>query len=1272
MHFVLVTLDHHLTGAFRRTAERLSAEVPGLRLDLHVAADWDGNEEAVQACRQDLEVADLVVVTQMFMPAHADVIRPILEARREEYRALVCILSEPGITRLTSMGGFVMGSGSEGGWFRKILARLRGASGGAGASGRDSGRRQLSTLRRLPQLLRFIPGRAQDMRQWFLTMQYWLSGSPENLEAMVRSLLARYGGDAVKGLDGEGTEPRSYPDDGLYHPELKGEGTGSGITDDPRALPGVGRPQVGLLLMRSYVLAGNTAHYDAVIRALEARGLGVRAAFAAGLDNSSIVERWFGGGQVEALVSLTGFSLVGGPAWNDSASATALLEEVDVPYLVLQPLEFQTTEAWAADPRGLLPLQAALNVALPELDGAIQPTVFSGRSAGDGASKPLPDRVELVADRVERWVRLRTRTRGDRKVAIVLFNFPPNGGAVGTAAFLDVWASLLETLRELRDTGHHTGPLPETVDALRAGVLEGNRERYGTPANVHARIATDDHVAREPHLEEIEAAWGPAPGRSLTDGSHLLVQGAEFGNVFVGIQPPFGWEGDPMRLLFEGGFAPTHAFSAFYRWVREDFDADALLHFGTHGAVEFMPGKHTGLSAECWPERILASTPLLYLYAANNPSEGTMAKRRGGAVTVSHLTPPVLQAGLYRGLLDLRSALDRLRALPPEARGTEGHLAEVEAVRAQALELDLLPGGAEGAGTGKGTDAGTEGLVEYLHGRLLELEQSLIPHGLHVMGRAPDADARAGMVSAAVLHAPPPVTDPDAGEPEGVPPELETDPDFREALGRAVARVTEAPAEEGHVPDAALVDLTDAGVPETAARTVLERAAALDRGLRTNGERAGLLRALDGRYVPPAPAGDLLRTPELLPTGRNLVAFDPWRVPGAWALREGARQAERILQRYREDEGRLPQTIAMVLWGTDNMKRDGAPVAQALALMGARPVFDAYGRLSGAELIPLDELGRARVDVVITASGIFRDLLPLQVRLLAEAALLCARAEDEPEALNPIRRHALAHSRDMECSLEEAALRVFSNADGAYGAQVNNLVDAGSWGEEEELGESFVNRKGFSYGTDGRARDARGLFRRVLADVEVTYQNLESVELGVSDLDQYFDSLGGLTRAARNSREDDAAAPSAWIGDETRGEGRVRSLEEQVDLEARTRILNPRWIEGMLAHGYQGVREIEARVTNQVGWSATTGTVPGWVYREVGATYVLDPEMRRRLAELNPEAASRLAQRLLEATDRGYWSPDDETMDALQDAADELEDRLEGIEMESTNTEVAA
>ncbi len=1215
MRFVLVTLDHHLAAAFARVRSRLEAELPGLTLEIHVAADWEGDPDAPARVRSSLEAADLVVVTQVFMPAMSEVILPTLRARRDAYRALVCLLSEGPVTRLTRMGRFRTGGdegdpdaapgdtgGGGGRWLAGLLRKLRGGdTSGGGAAG--AGRRQLRMLRRIPKILRFVPGTAQDVRAWFLCLQYWLAGSEENLEAMVRFLVGRYGGVEAGGGDAA-AEPREYPECGLWHPELPG----IGITGRLSGLPGHGdadRPAVGLLLMRSYLLAGNTAHYAAVVRALEARGLRVVPAFAAGLDNGPVLERWFLGEgrdrvRIEALVSLTGFSLVGGPAYSDTPRARALLEELDVPYLVLQPLEFQTVEGWREDPRGIVPLQAALGVALPELDGAVAPTVFAGRSADDGSGsmQPVRDGVERVADRVAGWVRLRRTARRERKVAVVLFNFPPNAGAVGTAAYLDVWASLHRALVELGRAGYDTGDsgghggghggaaLPPDGNALRHALLGGNRERFGTAANVHHRIPTADHVTREPWLSEIEAVWGAAPGRSLTDGSALLVQGMRFGNVFVGVQPPFGWEGDPMRLLFEGGFAPTHAFSAFYRWVREDFGADAILHFGTHGAVEFMPGKHVGLSGDCWPERILGTTPLLYLYAANNPSEGTMAKRRGGAVTVSHLTPPLLRAGLYRGLLELRGTVDRLRGLPPGDAREEG----IAAASGLSAELELAVG----------VDAGADpvGWVEALHARLREMEEALIPHGLHVFGRIPGDEERGELVAAAV--------------------EL-------------------APGDE-----------------------VEERALRLDQALRSNGEPEGLVRALDGRFVPPAPAGDLLRTPELLPTGRNLTAFDPWRMPTPWAFREGRSQAERILERHMAEGHPFPRRVGLVLWGTDTLKREGAPVAQALALIGAEPRFDGYGRLAGARLLSLEELGRPRVDVVVTVSGIFRDLLPLQLRLLAEAAWLAAHA-DEPEAMNPVRAHALAHAAEAGCSLDEAALRVFSNADGAYGAQVNQMVDGSTWGDDAELGEGFLRRKGFGYGRDGKSRPARELLSATLASVELTYQNLESVETGVSDLDQYFDSLGGLTRAATSA----GGARPAYVGDETLGPGKVRTLGEQIELEARTRTLNPRWTEAMLSHGYQGVREVETRVTNHLGWSATTGTVPDWIYRDIGNTYVLDPEMRRRLAELNPDAAFGVARRLLEATDRGYWSPDAETLDALRDAADELEDRLEGIETEA-------
>jgi magnesium chelatase subunit H len=938
--------------------------------------------------------------------------------------------------------------------------------------------------------------------------------------------------------------------------------------------------------MRAYVLAGDTAHYDAVIRALEARGLRVLPAFASGLDSRPAIDAFFrpdGITRVDALLSLTGFSLVGGPAYNDSAAAEDTLAALDVPYVAAHALEFQRIEQWQGSGQGLSPVETTMMVAIPEIDGATGPMVFGGRAGASVRTMvPCPERVERLAARVAARARLRRSRIADRHVGIVLYGFPPNAGAVGTAAYLGVFESLHHTLHAMQAAGYDVEP-PATVDALREAVLHGDAARFGQQANVLARIPADALVAREPHLAEIEAQWGPAPGRHQSDGGGVFVLGARFGKVVVGVQPAFGYEGDPMRLLFEKGFAPTHAFAAFYRWLREDFGADVLLHFGMHGAMEFMPGKQTGLGADCWPDRLIGDMPNVYLYAANNPSEATLAKRRIGATVVSHLTPPVTKAGLYKGLVELKASLDRWRASPPDAPERPDLAALIQA---QAAELDLAP--AEPAWTDP--VAATAGLWR----DLTEFEASLIPHGLHVVGRPPDAAQRAELIAAMA----------------------EVDGADADALARAERLLADDP------------------------------------------ETPAILAALGGRFIRPVPGGDLLRSPQILPTGRNIHAFDPFRMPTAFALQDGARQAARLLARHAEADGALPRSIALVLWGADNIKSDGGPIAQALALMGARPRFDGYGRLCGAELIPLAELDRPRIDVVMTLSGIFRDLLPLQTRMLAEAAYLAATA-DEPADANFIRAHALDYAARMGCDLETAALRVFSNAEGAYGSNVNQLIDSGAWSDEDELADAFEKRKCFAYGRKGAPVQSAALMATMLRDVELAYQNLESVELGVTTVDHYFDTLGGIGRAVKRARGGEETP--VYIGDQTRGDGKVRTLKEQVALETRTRALNPKWFEGMLSHGHEGVRHIEAQVTNTLGWSATTGQVEPWVYQRLTETFVLDEAMRRRLAALNPQASARVANRLIEAHERAYWQPDDATLEALRRGAEELEDTLEGV-----------
>jgi magnesium chelatase subunit H len=1218
-------MDAHLSGAVAAAAEDLRSDVPGLSIDFHAASEWEAEGTEREAVLRSIGRANIIICGMLFLEHQITPILPALTARREACSAFIACLAAPELVRLTRMGKLAMDKPDSPAM--SLLKKLRPKK----TQGR-SGESEAKTLRRLPQILKYIPGTAQDLRAYFLTMQYWLGGSHANIRNMVAALIERYCDHDRSSLRGNVALPVTYPDTGLYHPRMNPP-----MGEDLSRLPSGGSgPRIGLLLMRSYVLGGETEHYDGVIAALEARGAVVVPAFASGLDARPAIDAFFtaeGRPTIDALISLTGFSLIGGPAYNDSDEAARVLRALDIPYFSGHALEFQTLNQWGASQRGLSPVESTMMVAMPELDGAAAPTLFGGRvSSSDGECEGCSRHCSFEQGRTGRGmascrqgaedlaelalntVALRKKAKADKNVAVVLFNFPPNAGATGTAAGLSVYRSLFNLLKAMKAEGYSVD-LPCGPDELRVAITEGNAGHFGSGANVHTSLSTEDCIRNEPRLAEIERQWGPAPGRLQTDGQSVQVLGARFGNVFVGVQPCFGTEGDPMRLLFEGDHAPTHAFAAFYRYLREGFRADAIVHFGTHGAMEFMPGKQTGLSPDCWPNALVGRVPNIYFYAANNPSEAAIAKRRGHAVTVSYLTASVTKAGLYKSLADLKGTIGRWRQTDPAEKHQRSSLAVLAQAQASALDL---------ARAEPAWDSESETQMHDLHTALCEFEETLIPEGLHVAGEALTKERRFETLLAM------------AGPGSAAPMSENLLADI--ASGATAQKVI---AKHGSVHR----------------RADIEELVRVSAALEEDHEIGALLRALDGRFISPAPGGDLVAKSDIVPTGRNIHGFDPFRMPSAYAMRDGAEQAERLLARHREDTGTLPETIAFVLWGTDNLKSEGAQLAQALALMGAGPRFDHYGRLVGAVLRPLSEIGRPRIDVVATLSGIFRDLLPMQTRLLAEAALLAAQA-DEPFEDNFIRKHAIAYQAVHGCDLTTAALRVFSNADGAYGSNVNQLIDAGCWSDENDLADAYTHRKCFAYGADGQTSKRDDLLGTILQDVDLAYQNLESVDLGVTTIDHYFDTLGGIGQAVKRARGQDL---QVYIGDQTRGKGTVRTLSEQVNLESRTRTLNPKWYEAMLDHGYEGVRQIEAQVTNTLGWSATTGKVAPWIYQEIAATFVLDEKLRKRLTDLNPQACSRVTERLLEASERQYWHPDPETLSALQDIGDDLEDRLEGL-----------
>jgi magnesium chelatase subunit H len=528
-----------------------------------------------------------------------------------------------------------------------------------------------------------------------------------------------------------------------------------------------------------------------------------------------------------------------------------------------------------------------------------------------------------------------------------------------------------------------------------------------------------------------------------------------------------------------------------------------------------------------------------------------------------------------------------------------------------------------------------------LYEQLVEIEQRLIPTGLHVFGRPSSAGEKTDLLKMIASF-----DRPEAGA-RAIPEEL-LDDAVRELMANGVA--------------AAVSFLEQKGLSAAATRPVFTLLESVSTKLKTNNEIDSLVRALRGEFIEPGPGADIIQNPDILPTGRNTHAINPYGVPSAVAYTRSEAVANSLLARYRNENGRYPEAMALVLWGLDNIKTQGEGVAQALWLLGTRPVRDALNRTTGVEAIPLAELGRPRVDVVMTVSGIFRDLFSPTVQLLDKAVRLVAQL-DEPLELNYVRKHVLQQVEQDSCDIDDAAVRVFSNAPGNYGTNVNFMVMDSQWEREETLGDLFVTRKCFAYGRDskGRAiegREARVAMDRALARVEATYQNIDTFEIGLTDVDHYFEYLGGVSKAVEKRAK---ARPAIYLSDSLSREVKIRSLEETVRLETRAKTLNPKWYEGMLKHGFRGVAEIENHVSNTFGWSATADAVDDWVYTEVANTFLFDEQMLERLRDLNPHSAHSLAQRLLEANGRGYWEVDKTVLERLREISRSLEDQLEGV-----------
>ncbi|PPJ65141.1 magnesium chelatase subunit H [Cuspidothrix issatschenkoi] len=1104
----------------------------------------------------------------------------------------------------------------------------------------------ISFLKIGPKLLKFVPvQKVQDLRNWLIIYGYWNAGGTENVAALFWTLAEKYLNLKV----GDIPAPIETPNMGLLHPDYPGFFT------SPKAylewyqrrehfgkLSGSqgkkNLPVIGILLYRKHVITKQN-YIPQLIRKFENSGLIPLPIFINGVEGHVAVRDWMTTDyetqqrkqgnietpslsseavKVDAIISTIGFPLVGGPAGSMEAGrqievAKRILTAKNIPYIVAAPLLIQDIYSWTR--QGIGGLQSVVLYALPELDGAID-TIPLGGLVGENIYL-VPERVQRLIDRVKNWVSLKQKQAAGRKVAIILYGFPPGYGAVGTAALLNVPRSLIKLLHALKDQGYNVGEIPEDGEELIRQIKEADEinptlnttiisPRIYGGSTVNAR--TLEKWLGYLNTTRIEKQWKYLTGSGIkTYGDEFNIGGVQLGNIWIGVQPPLGIQGDPMRLMFERDLTPHPQYAAYYKWLQNDFQADAIIHFGMHGTVEWLPGSPLGNTGYSWSDILLGNLPNLYIYAANNPSESILAKRRGYGVLISHNVPPYGRAGLYKELVNLRDLIAEYREDPEKNYLLKEGICKK--ILDTGLEIDCPFDDAKKLGipftpenvrmfSNHAFDHYLVKLYEYLQ----VLENRLFSSGLHVLGEAPNEEELTGYLDAYF-----------GGENE--PRRDEEHEEGREEERKEITGL--------------LNQSTD--------------------------ELTNLLRGLNGEFIPPAPGGDLLRDGAgVLPTGRNIHALDPYRMPSPAAYERGREIARKIIDQHLAEHHKYPETVAVLLWGLDAIKTKGESLGILLELVGAEPVKEGTGRIVRYDLIPLEKVGHPRIDVLGNLSGIFRDSFVNIIELLDDLFQRTADA-DEPEEMNFIRKHALILKAQ---GVENSSARLFSNPSGDFGSLVNDRVVDGNWENGDELGKTWETRNVFSYGRNDKGQARPEVLQTLLKTSDRIVQEIDSVEYGLTDIQEYYANTGGLKKAAeqQSGKKVTASFVESFSKDTT-----PRNLDDLLRMEYRTKLLNPKWADAMANQGSGGAFEISQRMTALIGWGGTADFQDDWVYDQAAETYALDPEMAEKLRKANPEAFRNILGRMLEASGRGLWQADNEKLDKLRQLYELSDEELEGV-----------
>ncbi|WP_072689956.1 cobaltochelatase subunit CobN [Rhodococcus marinonascens] len=1052
----------------------------------------------------------------------------------------------------------------------------------------------------------------------------------------------------------------------------------------------VGRPTIAVLYYRAQHLAGNTRYIEALCEAVDAAGANPLPIYCASLRTAEpellqtlrradamVVTVLAAGGTKPAGVSAGG---------DDEAWDVAALAALDVP--ILQGLCLTSSrESWESNDDGLSPLDVATQVAVPEFDGRLITVPFSFKEIdADGLSTYVPDaeRASRVAGIAVRHARLRRIPPPERRIALMLSAYPTKHARIGNAVGLDTPASAIRLLTEMRAAGYDLGPEdgPDAVPGLAAQdgdalihalIAAGGQDPdwltaeqlEGNPIRISADRYREWFTSLPVELcERVEEHWGPAPGELYVDrtqdpSGEIVIAALQFGNLVLMVQPPRGFGEKPVAIYHDPDLPPSHHYLAAYRWIAANtavggFGADAVVHLGKHGNLEWLPGKTLGMSASCGTDAALGDLPLIYPFLVNDPGEGTQAKRRAHATLVDHLIPPMARAESYGDIARLEQLLDEhanISALDPS---------KLPAIRQQIWTLMRAAKMDHDLGLEERPDEDVfDDMLLHVDGWLCEIKDVQIRDGLHILGEAPRDAAEVELVLA-MLRA----RQMWGGE--------QNVPGLREALGLSedgdesrtrvddIEEQAHALVQGMHDADwepAAVDTLTD----DATVAQILRFAATevVPRLRETDNEIGQVLHALDGGFIAAGPSGSPLRgLINVLPTGRNFYSVDPKAVPSRLAWETGQAMAESLLDRYKSDHGEWPRSVGLSVWGTSAMRTSGDDIAEIFALLGVRPVWDeASRRVVNLEVIDLNELARPRIDVTVRISGFFRDAFPHVLALLDDAVRLVAALE-EPAEVNFVRAHAQADLAEHGDE-RRATTRIFGSKPGTYGAGLLQLIDSKSWRGDADLADVYTTWGGFAYGRglDGApaADDMRTAYRRIT----VAAKNTDTREHDIADADDYFQYHGGMVATVRALT---GKSPEAYIGDSTRPESvRTRTLSEETSRVFRARVVNPRWLGAMRRHGYKGAFEMAATVDYLFGYDATTNVVADWMYEKLAESYVLDEQNRKFMEQSNPWALHGIAERLLEAAERDMWEhPEQQTLDGLRQVYLETEGELEG------------